>query len=161
MRSPNQFTVSVVTLFIIAAIMILYVSCGERENPPFFTAKVIDRFGQALVVQNFKILYTWEERGETPFLKPYSHNAKEVVVEIMQPVPGDERRVNMVTRKIPLQDIHRFEFIPGETGNRIQIQLKNKEQIIATDRFPQILKKEDGTGIADYKFYGTGIAANG
>ena len=89
-------------------------------------AKVIDRFGQATVVENFKILYTWEERGETPFLKPYSYHAKEVVVEVMLPVPGDARRVNIVTRKIPLQDIHTFEFTTGR--NRQQHPDTTKKQ---------------------------------
>ena len=161
MRSLNQFVVNAGTFFIIVVIAICPVSCGEREKPPYFTAKVLDRFGQATVVENFKILYTWEERGETPFLKPYSYHAKEVIVEVMQPVPGEARRVNIVTRKIPLQDIQTFEFIPGEAGNSIRIQLKNNEQIIATDRFPQIFKKGEKTGFADYNIYVEGTAANG
>ena len=161
MKALNQFVVNAGIFFLIAAIAIFSVSCGERETPPFFSAKVIDRFGQATVVENFKILYTWEERGETPFLKPYSYHAKEVVVEVMLPVPGDARRVNIVTRKIPLQDIHTFEFTPGETGNSIRIKLKNREQIIATDRFPQIFKKGEKTGFADFKIYVEGTAANG
>lgn len=161
MKALNQFVANAGIFFIIAVIAIFSVSCGERETPPFFSAKVIDRFGQATVVENFKILYTWEERGETPFLKPYSYHAKEVVVEVMLPVPGEARRVNIVTRKIPLQDIHTFEFMPGETGNSIRIQLKNREQIIATDRFPQIFKKGEKTGFADYKIYVEGTAANG
>jgi hypothetical protein len=160
MRALNQFVVNAGTFFIIAAIAIFSVSCEERENPPFFTAKVIDRFGQATAVGNFKILYTWEERGETPFLKPYAYHTKEVVVEIMQPVPGEARRVNIVTRKILLQDIQTFEFIPGEAGNSIRIQLKNNEQIVATDRFPQIFKKGENTGLADYKIYVAGITVN-
>jgi hypothetical protein len=155
---PRNYTA--VSFFLITAITVFSVSCGERDNPPFFTAKVIDRFGQATIVDNFKILYTWEERGETPFLKPYSYHAKELVVEIMQPVPGEARRVNIITRKIPLQDIKTFEFIPGEVGNSIRIQLKNGEQIVATDRFPQIFKKGENTGFADYKIYVTGITAH-
>jgi hypothetical protein len=161
MKALNQCVVNAGTFFIIAAVTIFSVSCGERDKPPFFTAKVIDRFGQATVVENFKILYTWEERGETPFLKPYSYHAKEVVVEVMLPVPGDARRVNIVTRKIPLQDIQTFEFIAGEASNSIRIQLKNREQIIATDRFPQIFKKGGDTGFADYKIYVEGTTANG
>jgi hypothetical protein len=161
MKALNQCVVNAGTFFIITTITIFSVSCGERENPPFYTAKVIDRFDQPTVVENFKILYTWEERGETPFLKPYSYHAKEVVVEVMQPVPGEARRVNIVTREIPLQDIQTFEFIPGEAGNSIRIQLKNREQIIATDRFPQIFKKGENTGFADYKIYVEGTTANG
>jgi hypothetical protein len=156
----NQFIITAGTFFLIAAIATFSVSCGERDNPPFFTATVIDPFGQATVVDNFKILYTWEERGETPFLKPYSQSAKEVVVEVMQPVPGEARRVNIITRKIPLQDIKTFEFIPGEVGNSIRIYLKNGEQIVATDRFPQVFKKGENTGFADYKIYVTGSTAH-
>ena len=158
MRTLNQFVINADFFIIIALIAIYSVSCGEREQPPFFTAKVVDRFGQETMVENFKILYTWEERGETPFLKPYTYHAKEVIVEVMQPVPGEARRVNIVTRKLPLQDIKTFEFIPGEVGNSILIQLKSGEQIIATDRFPEILKKGENTGFADYKIYVEGTA---
>jgi hypothetical protein len=160
MKTLNQFVASAGTFFIIAVTAAFAVSCGERDYPPFFTAIVIDRFNQTTVVDNFKILYTWEERGETPFLKPYSQHAKEVVVEVMLPVPGEARRVNIVTRRIPLQDIKTFEFIPGEVGNSIRIQLKNGEQIAATDRFPQIFKKGENTGFADYKIYIAGITTH-
>jgi hypothetical protein len=153
MRSLNQSVFHAITFFIIFTTALSLISCGERENPPFFTAKVLDLWGQTTVVENFRILYTWEERGETLFLKPYIYHAKEAIVEVMLPVPGDTHHVNIVTRKIPLQDIHTVEFIRGEAGNTIQIQLKSNEQIIATDRFPQVLKKGENTGLADYAVY--------
>jgi hypothetical protein len=153
MRSLNQSVFHAITFFIIVTTALSPISCGEREPSLFFTAKVLDLWGQTTVVENFRILYTWEERGETPFLKPYTYHAKVAIVEVMRPVPGDAHHVNIVTRKIPLQDIHAVEFIRGEVGNTIQIQLKNNERIIATDRFPQVLKKGKNTGLADYAVY--------
>ena len=37
MKALNQFVVNAGIFFIIAAIAIFSVSCGERETPPFFT----------------------------------------------------------------------------------------------------------------------------
>lgn len=152
----NRFFANTHAVCILIAIGVFAGGCGERETPPFFTAQVIDLYGQTTIVKNFKILYSWEERGETPFLKPYSYYAKELIVEVMQPVPGETRRVTIETKKIPLADVQRVSFIREEVGTRIKINLKNGNQIIATDRFPQILKRGEKTGFADYKIYVAG-----
>ena len=157
----NLFFANTRDVCILIAMGVFAVGCGERETPPFFTAQVIDLFGQTTIVKNLKILYTWEERGETPFLKPYSYDAKELIVEVMQPVPGETRRVTIETKKIPLTNIQRVSFIREEVGTRIKIDLKNGNQIIATDRFPQILKRGEKTGFADYKIYVAGTVASG
>jgi len=131
--------------------------CGEREQPPFFTAAVFDIWNRTLTVENFKMLYTWEERGETPFLKPYEYHARELAVEVMVTVAGDAQRVNVVTRRIPFRSLKEFSFIRGEVANIIDIRLKNNEQIVATDKFPQALKKEDTSGLADYATFVEGV----
>lgn len=142
-------------------ITLFYIGCGEKEKPPFFTAQVIDIWNQTIVVENFKVFFWWEERGETPFLKPYEHHAKELIVEVMVPVLGDNRRVTIVAKTIPLQDIDWFAFIPGTAESTIQIRLKNAEEVVATDRFPQMLKKGENTGIADHKIFIEGMVAKG
>jgi hypothetical protein len=132
--------------------------CGEREQPPFFTARVFDIWNQTLTIENFKVLYTWEERGETPFLKPYAYHARELVVEVMVPVAGDAQRVDVITRKIPFRNLKQFEFIRGAAANTIKIVLNNNEEILATDKFPQVLKKGGSTGLADYAAFVEGVA---
>ncbi len=144
------------TVIILMTIGAFFVGCGGREFPPFFTARVVDLYDQTTIVTNLKILYTWEERGETPFLKPYSYYTKELIVEVMQPVPGEPRRVTIETKKIPLTDIQRVTFIREEVGMHLNIDLKNGDRIIATDRFPQVLKRGEKTGFADYNIYVVG-----
>jgi hypothetical protein len=133
--------------------------CGEREQPPFFTAQVFDIWNRTLTVESFKILYTWEERGETPFLKPYEYHAKELIAEVMVPVAGDAQRVDVVTRRIPFRNLKQFSFIRGAVANTLDILLNNSEEILATDKFPQALKKGDHTGLADYTIFVEGVVA--
>ena len=130
--------------------------CGDREQPPFFTAQVTDIWNQTQQVENFKIVYQWEERGETPFLKPYAYHAKELIIEVMVPLPGDAHRVDIVTRRIPFRAMKQFEFIRGQVTNIIKILLNNNEEILATDRFPQSLKKGVNTGFADHAMFAEG-----
>lgn len=131
--------------------------CGEREQPPFFTAQVFDIWNRTLTVENFKILYTWEERGETPFLKPYEYHARELVAEVMVPIAGDAQRVDVVTRRIPFRNLKQFSFIRGAAANTLVIRLSNNEEIVATEKFPQALKKGDHTGLADYAIFVEGV----
>jgi hypothetical protein len=138
---------------LIAALTLLFLACGEKDKPPFFTAHVIDLWNETLAVDNFRVLYWWQERGETPFLKPYEYHAKEFVVEVLVPINNDTRRVNVETRRIPFQNIAKFRFIRGEVENQIKITLKNGEEITAADRFPQILKKDKNNGFADYAVF--------
>jgi hypothetical protein len=149
----NEKSKSMIVPCLFLTILVCYPGCGEQEKPPFFTAQVIDLWNETNVVENFKVLYWWQERGETPFLKPYEYHAKELIVEIMVPSGGDSRRVNITTRRIPFQDIEKFQFIRGELENQIHITLKTGEELTATDRFPQVLKKEKDTGFADYTVF--------
>jgi hypothetical protein len=131
--------------------------CGVREQPPFFTARVSDVWNRTLTVENFKILYTWEERGETPFLKPYEYHARELVAAVLVPVAGDSQRADAVTRRIPFRNLKQFSFIRGEAANTLVILLNNNEELLATDKFPQALKKGDHTGLADYAISVEGV----
>ena len=115
--------------------------CGDREQPPFFTAQVTDIWNQTQQVENFKIVYQWEERGETPFLKPYAYHAKELIIEVMVPLPGDAHRVDIVTRRIPFQAMKQFEFIRGQVTNIIKILLNNNEEILAIGSIPAEFEK--------------------
>jgi len=158
MTARNWLRFQTIFFCIVLVIPFFCSGCGEKEQPPFFTAQVLDIWNQTFTVENFKILYAWEERGETPFLKPYDYHARELVVEVMVPVPGDAHRVDVITRKIPFQNLKQFEFIRGLVANTIKIVLNNNEEIVATDKFPQVLKKGGSTGLADYATFVEGVA---
>jgi len=157
MTARNRLRCQTIFSCIVLVIPLFCSGCGETEQPPFFTAQVLDIWNQTFTIENFKVLYAWEERGETPFLRPYDYHARELVVEVMVPIPGDAHRVDVVTRKIPFQNLKQFEFIRGAAANTIKIILNNNEEIIATDKFPRILKKGDATGLADYATFVEGV----
>jgi hypothetical protein len=161
MAALNRLRFNPLCLLILLPLLLLCPCCGDREQPPFFTAQVTDIWNQTLRVENFKMLYQWEERGETPFLKPYAYHAKELILEVMVPVPGDTHRVDIVTRRIPFQSMKKFEFIRGQVSNTIKVLLNNQEEILATDRFPKTLKKGTNTGFADYKTFAEGTVNKG
>ena len=145
--------------FLIVSFTVL--GCSEQEKPPFFTAEVLNVYNEKTVVRNFKILYWWEERGETPFLKPYTYHSKELIVETMIPFKGNPNRVTIKTERIPLQNIDSISIVLTEVGKDIKITLKNGKEIMATNRFPRVLKKGKDTGLADYKFFAEGIVVEG
>jgi hypothetical protein len=157
----NRLRFTAFCLCTLLLVLLLIPGCGEREQPPFFTALVTDIWNQTHRVENCKILYKWEERGETPFLKPYTYHAKELILEVMIPLSGNTHRVDIVTRRIPFQTMKQFEFIRGEVSNTIKVLLNNNEEILTADRFPQILKKGNNTGFADYAMFVEGTVVRG
>ena len=135
--------------------------CSEQEKPPFFTAEVLNVYNEKTVVKNFKILYWWEERGETPFLKPYTYRSKELIVVRFIPFKDNPNSVTKKTEQIPLQNIDSISIVLTELGKDIKITLKNGKEILATNRFPRVLKKGEKTGLADYKIFAEGIVVEG
>ncbi len=135
--------------------------CSEQEKPPYFTAQVVNVYNEKTVVKNFKLLYWWEERGETPFLKPYTFHTKELIVETMIPFKDNPKRVTIKTERIPLQNIDSISIVLTEVGKDIKITLKNGKEVLATNRFPRVLKKGEKTGLADYKIFAEGIVVEG
>ncbi len=146
----------VCSLFFIFFVVLCTAGCTSREQPPFYTAKVTTVYNEELVVERFNLLYWWEERGETPFLKPYELHAKECIVEIMQPLKEDPDKVQFTTRRFNFSGIDAINVVLAPIGKNIVIALKSGETITATDRFPRVLKDGRKTGFADYKVYASG-----
>ncbi len=139
----------------------LTVGCSS-ERPPFITAKIENVYHEESIVHNFAFLYWWEERGETPFLKPYELKTKELILEKAVPAPDNPRRVSFRTVRIPLQDIDSITISLSDFGKIIAVLLKNGETISATDKFPRLLKKGEKTGFADFSVYAVGtVEENG
>jgi hypothetical protein len=144
-----------IILAIIAAFISLS-SCSDREEPPYIKAEVIDAAGNKTIVNNFKLLYWWEERGETPFLKPHNLYTKELIVEIEKPIDNNPKKISVSTERFSLQDLERILIINTETGYDINIETKAGDKILATDNFPRTIKKGEDTGLADHIKYAYG-----
>lgn len=114
---------------------------------------VTDAAENKTLVNNFKLLYWWEERGETPFLKPYNLYTKELIVEIEKPVDNNPKRIRTSTERYPLQNLALIKIVNTESGYEIKIETKDGEIISASENFPEILKKGTDTGLADHMKY--------
>jgi len=146
-------------ILIILAIITAFISissCSDREEPPFIKAMVTDAAENKTIVNNFKLLYWWEERGETPYLKPYNLYTKELIVEIEKPVDNNPKKISVSTERFPLQNLERISIINTERGYDIGIETKTGEKILAADSFPGTIKKGEDTGLADHIKYAYG-----
>jgi hypothetical protein len=143
-------------IFSILTVSIAISSCSDREEPPFIKAIVTDAAENKTIVNNFKLLYWWEERGETAYLKPYNLYTKELIVETEKPVDNNPKKISISTERFPLQNLERITIINTETGYDIGIETKGGEKILATDDFPSSIKKGTDTGLADHIKYAYG-----
>jgi len=147
------------TVLLLSVAAILHTGCFSNDSPPYFTALLTNVYKEQATVEHFSLLYTWEERGETPFLKPYSLAAKELIVELMTPSKEDEKRVNITTERFPFEALKEIEIELTDTGKQIIISTIDGRRITATTNFPAILKKDPAAGYADMKIFAQGISA--
>ena len=127
--------------------------CTTHDTPPYFTALVTNVYKEHTTVEHFSLLYEWEERGETPFLKPHRLAAKELIVEVMEPLKEDPGRVTVTTQRFPFEEIEEIETELIAAGKQINIRTKDGRRITATTNFPAILKKDPSSGFADMKMF--------
>lgn len=135
----------------------LLTSCAQDGGPPYFTAQVTDVYKQSVTVERFELLYWWEERGETPFLKPFSLTSKEVIFEVMQPLRDNPGRVAVVTRRVPFDALDTLAFELTDTGKQMKLTTKEGQSITSGMAFPRELKKDPQAGIADTKIFVQGL----
>ena len=131
----------------------LQLGCSSYDSPPFYTALITTVYNEQNTVEHFSLLYWWEERGETPFLKPYNLTSKELIVELMTPSKDDTSRVTVTTERIPFETINVIDIELTDTGKQIIIRTKDGRRITATTNFPKILKNDTGAGFADNKIF--------
>ncbi|MBN2106463.1 MAG: hypothetical protein JW832_03495 [Deltaproteobacteria bacterium] len=145
-------TARLLALLFMSLSMMQY-GCSSNDSPPFFTAQVTNVYKEQTTVEHFSLLYTWEERGETPFLKPYSLAAKELIVEVMEPCKEDTSRVTVTTKRFPLEAIEEIAIELTGAGKQIIVRTKDGRRITATTNFPAVLKKDPASGFADMKMF--------
>lgn len=141
---------------LLAVILLGMTCCAEREKPPFIKAELTNVYHEKIILDNFKLVYWWEERGETPFLKPHTLKAKECIVETMVPLPDRPDRVAIRTERIPFERIATIDIVLTDTGKKIEIQTRDGKKMEATNAFPRELREDPKSGIADHKVFVSG-----
>jgi len=140
----------------LAVLLLGMACCGERDNPPFIKAELTNVYHEKFILDNFKLIYWWEERGETPFLKPHTLKARECIFETMVPLPDRPDRVSIRTERIPFERIATIDIVLTDTGKIIEIQTRDGIKIEATSAFPKELREDAKSGIADHKVFVAG-----
>ena len=140
-------------LLALVSVPLVQPGCSSSDAPPYYTAIVTSVYKDETTVEHFSLLYCWEERGETPFLKPYDFTAKELIVEVMTPSKDDASRVTLSTERFPFETIKMIVIELTSSGKEICISTKDGRSIRATTNFPRILKKDPAAGYADSKMF--------
>jgi hypothetical protein len=130
--------------------------CATDDAPPYYTAQITNVYHEQATVEHFSLLYAWEERGETPFLKQHSLSAREVIVEVLVPLKNDPSHVTVNTERIALENLSSIELALTETGKNMTITTKDGRRILADMSFPKCLKVDPASGFADTKIFATG-----
>jgi hypothetical protein len=139
---------------LLSYIMVLLLSgCSSNDSPPYYTAVVTNVYKEQTTVEHFLLIYSWEERGETPFLQPYSLASKDLIVEVMTPLDENSGRVSVTTQRFPFDEVDEIEIELTPIGKQIIIRTKNGRSITATTNFPAFLKKDPASGFADMKMF--------
>ena len=144
-------------LLLTIGLCLLLCGCADRPAPPFFQATVTTVYQETFEVHNLRLRYWWEERGETPFLKPHEYYAREFIAEIVTPVAPGSPRVDVTYRRIPFASIKSIRLVLRRSGKDVIITPRNGARITTTTRFPQLLRTSDKMGLADYGIQVSGI----
>jgi hypothetical protein len=140
-------------VFLVFIAILVQPGCSSNDSPPYYSAVITNVYKEQTTIEHFSLVYSWEERGETPFLKPYSLAAKELIVEVMVPVKEDPSRVTVTTQRFPFEAVEEIEIELTTAGKQIIIITKDGRRIPATTNFPSILKKDPASGFADMKMF--------
>jgi hypothetical protein len=147
--------------FLTLCACLLFPGCGEKEKPPYYTVELTNVYNEKIVVEHFMMTYWWEERGETPFLKPHTYSTKECIMETLIPFQADPDRVTVKTERIPFERIDAIDIFLADTGKTIIISGKDGNKITGTNNFPASLKTDSKAGLADHKIFVQGIVMKG
>lgn len=149
------------TLFLLACVCaaaaLIIAGCASDDPPPYYTARITNVYNEAVEIERFRLLYWWQERGETPFLKPHDLAAKEVIAEKLAPLNDDTKHVEVKTLRIAFADLRSVDIGLTGTGKRMVITKKNGEAITTGMAFPRSLRVDPDAGFADMKVFVTGI----
>lgn len=132
-------------------------ACSESTGPPYIKAYVIDVYNNKTELYNVHLLYWWQERGETPFLETYSHTGKMLMVRSVKPQDTGQTGGELIPLRIDLNEIDRIEWRIDETGKKMYVHTSAGTSLQTQCLFPQELRVDPASGLADYKLYITGM----
>ena len=142
MHISKQHIARLLILLVGACCPVFQPGCSSSDSAPYYTAIITSVYNEQTTVEHFSLLYWWEERGETPFLKPYNLTAKELIVEVMAPSKDDAGHVTLITESFPFDAIKTIDIELTGTGKQLIISTKDGRRILATTNFPKILKNQ-------------------
>lgn len=140
-------------LFSVWCVSVLLISCSSQKDLPRVTAQITTVYREQITLEDFTFVYWWQERGETPFLKPYTITTTDFILEVLEPLPDQPNRVLVRTRRIPLPEISSIDISLTDTGKKVIVTMKDGTLIEGTTSFPRDLRKDPKSGIADHKTY--------
>jgi len=131
-------------------------ACSESSKPPYIRAQVIDVYNNKTDIYNAHLLYWWQERGETPFLDTHTHSGRTLMLRAVKADDAGQADGSPVPFNIPLSDISRIEWLITEAGKKMYIYTSAGTAIETQCLFPDELRIDPASGLADYKLYITG-----
>lgn len=131
------------------ACLLVVASCSENCEPPFIKAQVIDVYNNKTDIYNARFFYWWQERGETAFLDTYSATKPELLVSIVRQ-NGKNLKGYPAPVRLELKDIRKIEWHVTETGKKMLVYPVNGPVAEAVYEFPQYLRVDAASGLADY-----------
>ncbi len=147
--------------FVCICAALLHSGCASEDGPPYYRAEITNVYKETFTVDRFQLLYWWEERGETPFLKPHSLSARELIVEVMRPLKDNPKRVTVANERYGFDILDTVEIVLVPGGKKIIINTKDGRRIQAENSFPKCLKVDPESGFADMKIFARGIRQAG
>lgn len=131
-------------------------ACSESSRPPYIRAQVIDVYNNKTDIYNAHLLYWWQERGETAFLDTYSHTGRVLMVSEVKSNNAGHTGGSLVPFSMPLSDIIKIEWVLTEAGKKMHVHTTAGAAVETQCLFPQALRSDPASGLADYKLYITG-----
>ncbi|MBM4312022.1 MAG: hypothetical protein FJ119_13900 [Deltaproteobacteria bacterium] len=131
-------------------------ACSESTKPPYIRAQVIDVYNNKTDIYNAHLLYWWQERGETAFLDTYNHTGRVLMVSEVKSNNAGHSGGSLVPCSFPLSDIGKIEWVITEAGKQMYVHTTAGAAVETQCLFPQELRIDPASGLADFKLYITG-----
>ncbi len=131
------------------AVFLVAAACSDMSGPPFIKAQVIDVYNNKTDIYNTHFYYWWQERGETAFLDTHSTTCRELMTTIVAQRSMQTDSL-LAPVRIHLKDIRKIEWEITETGKRMLVYRTRGSVVEAKCLFPQELRVDPASGIADY-----------
>ena len=139
--------------YLLAACCFICTGCSDVSQPPYITAQVFDVYNNKTTIYNTHFKYVWQERGDTAFLDSYSRTDKLLMVSATSVKADGKANSTYSPLHIQLEDIQRIEWVLTKTEKKMLVYGTNGSVFEAKCLFPQILRVDSESGLADYSCF--------